>query len=98
MEFQSTPPVKAATMRSSYHFRIYAISIHAAREGGDCLPWFCGLVIVISIHAAREGGDSASAAAAFALFVFQSTPPVKAATSVCHVSFPPYYYFNPRRP
>ena len=56
-EFQSTPPVKAATMRSSYHFRIYAISIHAAREGGDCLPWFCGLVIVISIHAAREGGD-----------------------------------------
>ena len=57
MEFQSTPPVKAATMRSSYHFRIYAISIHAAREGGDCLPWFCGLVIVISIHAAREGGD-----------------------------------------
>ena len=60
MEFQSTPPVKAATMRSSYHFRIYAISIHAAREGGDCLPWFCGLVIVISIHAAREGGDAFS--------------------------------------
>ena len=67
-------------MRSSYHFRIYAISIHAAREGGDCLPWFCGLVIVISIHAAREGGDSPAASMVLMRAVFQSTPPVKAAT------------------
>ena len=37
-------------------------------------------IVPISIHAAREGGDSASAVAAFALLVFQSTPPVKAAT------------------
>ena len=58
LQFQSTPPVKAAT-KSNFCFVIpYFISIHAAREGGD---WHRPLVYaaedVISIHAAREGGD-----------------------------------------
>ena len=34
------------------------ISIHAAREGGDCAPYVNNGQIVISIHAAREGGDA----------------------------------------
>ena len=35
---------------------------------------------IISIHAAREGGDPTSAYCVFMTFLFQSTPPVKAAT------------------
>ena len=33
--FQSTPPVKAATVRLFVFERTTPISIHAAREGGD---------------------------------------------------------------
>ena len=34
-EFQSTPPVKAATRKPAKHIHPDGISIHAAREGGD---------------------------------------------------------------
>ena len=57
-EFQSTPPVKAATITFRPFRRDAGISIHAAREGGDAV---CGAgvrVAAISIHAAREGGDA----------------------------------------
>ena len=40
-EFQSTPPVKAATIRGETETANTYISIHAAREGGDyfdCFP------------------------------------------------------------
>ena len=33
------------------------ISIHAPREGGDCVPRAFFFRIQISIHAPREGGD-----------------------------------------
>ena len=33
--FQSTPPVKAATLADRMKAMLEAISIHAAREGGD---------------------------------------------------------------
>ena len=58
--FQSTPPVKAATILDDGLTLTADISIHAAREGGDATvasafaDAFC-----ISIHAAREGGDPA---------------------------------------
>ena len=35
-EFQSTPPVKAATGLTNVCYWRIIISIHAAREGGDC--------------------------------------------------------------
>ena len=35
--FQSTPPVKAATLPLRFHSALASISIHAAREGGDLL-------------------------------------------------------------
>ena len=60
MIFQSTPPVKAATLRKTCHNTHFTISIHAAREGGDCFATFEGISISISIHAAREGGDNAT--------------------------------------
>ena len=59
----------------------FRISIHAAREGGDegglqDLVW-----TIISIHAAREGGDLLYRHPLKYDQRFQSTPPVKAATS-----------------
>ena len=35
MQFQSTPPVKAATDNLITSVETFGISIHAAREGGD---------------------------------------------------------------
>ena len=56
--FQSTPPVKAATFHVQARIRALAISIHAAREGGDSRFRVCRHPTqAISIHAAREGGD-----------------------------------------
>ena len=55
--FQSTPPVKAATCGMCLYTAITAISIHAAREGGDLNSSTIALNVAISIHAAREGGD-----------------------------------------
>ena len=84
-QFQSTPPVKAATCRIS-NFRLCRyISIHAAREGGDPLAFKLRVRLEISIHAAREGGDIPTAQVNGAKPAFQSTPPVKAAT----------YYIDP---
>ena len=79
--FQSTPPVKAATKIHFLFLRIHTISIHAAREGGDFIQIYDRLITMISIHAAREGGDSKLYIINFQFFGFQSTPPVKAATS-----------------
>ena len=100
--FQSTPPVKAATLYAwnqydyveiSIHAareggdftcaclcKLFKISIHAAREGGDAIAILPSATSSISIHAAREGGDSPAASMVLIRAVFQSTPPVKAAT------------------
>ncbi len=56
-EFQSTPPVKAATLAEDEAEDEKKISIHAAREGGDRQSIFYLPSGTISIHAAREGGD-----------------------------------------
>ena len=85
--FQSTPPVKAATFAPSVKFsKVTCISIHAAREGGDLTAQAVPAANAISIHAAREGGDSADRCGGGCKRAFQSTPPVKAATST--------YYFD----
>ena len=56
--FQSTPPVKAATLERKIVLDAARISIHAAREGGDlALIQLRHAGSTISIHAAREGGD-----------------------------------------
>ena len=84
LSFQSTPPVKAAT--SIFHYSTYPflISIHAAREGGDCgVDVHTDLTAQISIHAAREGGDLCGLKHSSLHPRFQSTPPVKAATRGC---------------
>ena len=58
--FQSTPPARGATRRSSGdRLMTKEISIHAPREGGDVNPRWTGRRMPISIHAPREGGDEA---------------------------------------
>ena len=80
--FQSTPPVKAATFVSPLHDKDKTISIHAAREGGDVSRIAIIFSALISIHAAREGGDFFPVVSTEKSQIFQSTPPVKAATLV----------------
>ena len=57
------------------------ISIHAAREGGDSSSLQNCALLFISIHAAREGGDAEVQLMIVTFILFQSTPPVKAATA-----------------
>ena len=61
--------------------KIKNISIHAAREGGDVLAAAFNMDKAISIHAAREGGDLNYIVKSLHVGLFQSTPPVKAATA-----------------
>ncbi len=49
--------MKAATLSKQDLDAAIAISIHAAREGGDFGDVWVRIPIPISIHAAREGGD-----------------------------------------
>ena len=56
------------------------ISIHAAHEGGDALIQLRHAGSTISIHAAHEGGDSTLIKQIEIIKLFQSTPPMKAAT------------------
>ena len=73
--------MKAATENTFHSCTILCISIHAAREGGDWDDEKNQWVSKISIHAAREGGDELNSKS-FTAKIFQSTPPVKAATAV----------------
>ena len=57
-EFQSTPPVRGATVDVIPLYGVWAISIHAPRAGGDLLGSNSAIrSISISIHAPRAGGD-----------------------------------------
>ena len=64
------------------------ISIHAAREGGDRKLDCSCRHNRISIHAAREGGDLRQECRKLRRILFQSTPPVKAATEYSYILFP----------
>ena len=73
--FQSTPPVKAATVHSADKAIYVRISIHAAREGGDSISLSPRELEGISIHAAREGGDRKDAVHVAAAFHFNPRRP-----------------------
>ena len=72
--------MKAATALTNAVYTADIISIHAAREGGDWYNKCATKKNQISIHAAREGGDEAFDGHVRIEVLFQSTPPVKAAT------------------
>ena len=73
--------MKAATSEFVATLLLSAISIHAAREGGDEINDRQTFGHWISIHAAREGGDDDFVSLELKRIAFQSTPPVKAATA-----------------
>ena len=98
LPFQSTPPVKAATQGCRTRRCGARVSIHAAREGGDQSLFKTVGMIRVSIHAAREGGDIPATGNRQHQVRFQSTPPVKAATSSTHTRRDRKGGFNPRRP
>ena len=59
--FQSTPPVREATLYNMDCMKGMALSIHASREGGDrALGNGLRRGKELSIHASREGGDGNS--------------------------------------
>ncbi len=72
--------MKAATKAKRTVKQCVMISIHAAREGGDDVKLALRQIRHISIHAAREGGDASANNYDEFNVIFQSTPPVKAAT------------------
>ena len=90
--------MKAATRKAKKQLQIINISIHAAREGGDQAQALSTGKILISIHAAREGGDLKVALFGPVQRLFQSTPPVKAATQQETPRPREARHFNPRRP
>src|SRR5690349_19765015 len=59
MWFQSTLPVKGATVVSIVLLHLPSVSIHAPREGSDTSGRFVYSNLPVSIHAPREGSDLA---------------------------------------
>ena len=120
-EFQSTFPVRGATLRAVDLGAIFGISIHAPRAGSDlAVDGIVGRKTWISIHAPRAGSDSPSWARYPATMhfnprspcgerrakynqsintgIFQSTLPVRGATSCRRTCLRTSLHFNPRSP
>ena len=74
------------------------ISIHAPHAGGDRTAYLFLDALEISIHAPHAGGDPCGAGSSFALFVFQSTPPMQGATRCHRMRARLGLDFNPRPP
>ena len=56
-KFQSTRPVRGATVYGRTFLLAYAVSIHAPRAGRDVAAGKKLLAIYVSIHAPRAGRD-----------------------------------------
>ena len=81
IQFQSTLPVRGATLPYSKVQAFSIISIHAPREGSDVQTGGVGgHGFDISIHAPREGSDPAAVIQPGGRVRFQSTLPVRGAT------------------
>ena len=85
--FQSTPPVKAATIRNVKIVDLWAFQSTPPVKAATEAKIKAGRTQLISIHAAREGGDNGKFASSPVNSVFQSTPPVKAATRATYATF-----------
>ena len=59
--FQSTPPMRVATVYISLSITRTQISIHATHAGGDYTVIYSLAAKIISIHATHAGGDEESA-------------------------------------
>ena len=97
-EFQSTRPVRGATLEQAGLECVLGISIHAPRAGRDS-PWGWDRPCQrISIHAPRAGRDVHVRGALLLHEAFQSTRPVRGATAWDADQRKERYDFNPRAP
>ena len=80
-KFQSTRPVRGATKACLAENRSLKISIHAPRAGRDNKAFEGQHPTYISIHAPRAGRDTHSTRSSATPSLFQSTRPVRGATS-----------------
>ena len=96
--FQSTRPIRGATHHGQRLGREVPISIHAPHTGRDWRSSGDRLMTKISIHAPHTGRDVAVQESRYGVLLFQSTRPIRGATTVCNVSCFGRRDFNPRAP
>ena len=85
IEFQSTLPVKGATLRRKRQADVFRVSIHAPGEGSDSVNHHNAPVLDVSIHAPGEGSDLPARSSGCHRVWFQSTLPVKGATTTAPI-------------
>ena len=97
--FQSTLPMRGATRHFS-HKKRFTIHFNPRSPCGERLT--CSTATTsfpyISIHAPHAGSDATVAGVVTAAVVFQSTLPMRGATSGNGCAVPEVYNFNPRSP
>ena len=79
--FQSTRPVRGATFHLDLRQRGEMVSIHAPRTGRDDGHVAARIRDLVSIHAPRTGRDDLDDAVYWRNPMFQSTRPVRGATT-----------------
>ena len=57
-QFQSTLPVKGATMPRTTADLIEKFQSTLPVKGATCAAWRCAIALCVSIHAPREGSDN----------------------------------------
>ncbi len=97
--FQSTHPMRGATFGRPVAFLDLGISIHAPHAGCDKgARYGASRASGISIHAPHAGCDYLASSIQTPTHVFQSTHPMRGATSIFIGPFFSTQYFNPRTP
>ena len=97
--FQSTHPMRGATVNATINPAVAMISIHAPHEGCDAV--IVGVITPgqdISIHALHEGCDQFVRFLDTQPVLFQSTHPMRGATARSDTSTCFLLNFNPRTP
>ena len=90
--FQSTHPMRGATVLDGVYNGQARISIHAPHEGCDVDVLTAPTGAKISIHAPHEGCDTAMGISARTVSLFQSTHPMRGATlTFTAISRPPIF-------
>ena len=97
--FQSTRPIRGATALFLESPPNRSISIHAPHTGRDQPGGqLFGHILTISIHAPHTGRDTVTDADSDTVTVFQSTRPIRGATTSSCVAPTAKTDFNPRAP
>ena len=73
--------MREATVHQRRVLAIQRVSIHASHAGGDKFSAPCSFREYVSIHASHAGGDNRGYLVAMMDAAFQSTPPMREATT-----------------